>query len=225
MKRKELTVKQLPPTEKAECVEFNGLVYRRYPNAKKRDDRVYYRCGSNWIKKGFGYLHRDIWRHYFGEIPRGFHIHHKDENPDNNTIENYELLSAEEHFKKHPTLLEEIPILRKRMAHARQFADKWHSSDEGRKWHSEHGKRSYAKREFVTKTCSMCSSAYETRNRNPRDKFCSQSCRARFRRKSKVDNVMLPCLECGQLFSKNRYSKSVSCSLSCAAKRRERLKR
>ena len=103
----------LPPTAKAERVEFNGVVYRCYPNSKRQSDRRYYRCGSSDIGRGFSYLHRDIWIFHNGPIPDGYHVHHRDENPDHNNLENFEILPADEHFRKHPALLEEIPIMRK----------------------------------------------------------------------------------------------------------------
>ncbi|MGE0294949.1 MAG: HNH endonuclease signature motif containing protein [Hyphomonadaceae bacterium] len=216
---------KLSSSAKAERVEFNGVVYRRYPQAKRRDDRVYFRCGGGDIAKGFGYLHRDIWKYHHGPIPEGFHVHHKDEDPDNNSIDNLEILPAHEHFKKHPTLAEEIPHLRQQMNHARKFASQWHGSPAGLKWHSEHGKAAYAKRTLVTKTCSLCGSKYETKNRNPKDQFCSNKCRAAHRRSTGVDNIHAACRECGQQFTKNKYSKTLTCSASCAAKRRERRKR
>ncbi len=46
-------------------------------------------------------LHRVIWEEYFGPIPDGYHIHHKDEDKTNNKIDNLELLSASDHHKTH----------------------------------------------------------------------------------------------------------------------------
>lgn len=47
------------------------------------------------------YLHRDVWEFYNGKIPRGYVIHHKDLNPENNSIENLQLMSSHEHRKLH----------------------------------------------------------------------------------------------------------------------------
>ena len=47
------------------------------------------------------YLHRDVWEFYNGKIPRGYVIHHKDLNPENNSIENLQLMSQVEHKKLH----------------------------------------------------------------------------------------------------------------------------
>jgi hypothetical protein len=48
-----------------------------------------------------GVNYRKIWEQVNGPIPVGYHIHHKDGNPYNNSIDNLECLSAEEHMKIH----------------------------------------------------------------------------------------------------------------------------
>lgn len=45
--------------------------------------------------------HRLVWIKHNGEIPQGFVIHHIDENPLNNSLENLELLSRSVHAKLH----------------------------------------------------------------------------------------------------------------------------
>ena len=84
-----------------ETIEYNGKKYHRYPNAKKSNHRHYYTNHSD-SKKPPVSLHRQIWMDHYGEIPKGHHIHHKDGNFDNNSIENLECISASEHRKKHP---------------------------------------------------------------------------------------------------------------------------
>lgn len=46
-------------------------------------------------------LHRLIWESNYGEIPDGYEIHHKDFNSLNNSLDNLQLLSKEEHLKLH----------------------------------------------------------------------------------------------------------------------------
>lgn len=46
-------------------------------------------------------LHRAMWIEAFGPIPDGYQIHHRDGDKENNTIENFELLTASEHTKEH----------------------------------------------------------------------------------------------------------------------------
>ena len=61
-----------------EEVEFNGNKYRRYPKGKNVTDRKYFRKPGGCFTGQDGYLHRDIWKYHNGEIPSGYHIHHKD---------------------------------------------------------------------------------------------------------------------------------------------------
>ena len=47
-------------------------------------------------------IHRLVYEHFVGEIPRGhnWHIHHKDHNKQNNSVDNLELVSAKEHYQR-----------------------------------------------------------------------------------------------------------------------------
>lgn len=45
--------------------------------------------------------HRLIWEQHFGEIPKGYEIHHIDGNTHNNNIENLQLISSVEHRSLH----------------------------------------------------------------------------------------------------------------------------
>jgi hypothetical protein len=47
------------------------------------------------------YLHRKVWEDFYGEIPKGFTIHHKDGNKLNNDITNLVLISNVEHSRMH----------------------------------------------------------------------------------------------------------------------------
>ena len=46
-------------------------------------------------------LHRVVWQYYNGEIPDGYHIHHIDGKPRNNTVNNLQCLSREAHARLH----------------------------------------------------------------------------------------------------------------------------
>ena len=45
--------------------------------------------------------HRYVWIKHYGPIPRGYDIHHINENKHDNRIENLKLLSRKEHIKIH----------------------------------------------------------------------------------------------------------------------------
>ena len=79
-----------------ETIIYKGRKYNRYPNSKRRHLRVYYWCHDKW-KEPPRTLHRDIWKETYGDIPKGFVIHHKDGNTLNNNIENLEILTNAQH--------------------------------------------------------------------------------------------------------------------------------
>ena len=68
--------------------EFNGRIYKLYPECK------YFACSRDR-------LHRIVWQFHNGIIEKGFHIHHKDNNRANNSIENLCLLPAGHHASFH----------------------------------------------------------------------------------------------------------------------------
>ena len=37
-------------------------------------------------------LHREVWEHHYGDIPKGWHVHHRDHNWQNNQIDNLVLI-------------------------------------------------------------------------------------------------------------------------------------
>jgi HNH endonuclease len=49
----------------------------------------------------FRTLHRDTYSAEYGNIPHGWHVHHKDEDVHNNTIENLEALAPRDHAAVH----------------------------------------------------------------------------------------------------------------------------
>lgn len=77
-------------------IEPSETLHTDWGIARRRYDNYYYISSS---KEGFNnkLLHRLIWEKFYGEIPQGCHIHHKDENPTNNCIINLQLLTHSEH--------------------------------------------------------------------------------------------------------------------------------
>ena len=70
----------------------------KYGNAYKRKDG-YYQISSG-INQG-KLLHRLIYEEVFGPIPEGFHVHHLDNDKENNDPSNMILLSKSNHHKLH----------------------------------------------------------------------------------------------------------------------------
>lgn len=79
-------------------IEYGGVIWTRYPDSKRRTHRVYYQRHEKW-KEPPVFLHRRIYEDNYGPIPDGYHVHHKDGDTENNSPENLEALSPEEHGK------------------------------------------------------------------------------------------------------------------------------
>ena len=77
-------------------IEYKGVKYHRYPKSKRRTHRVYYQHHGKWKEPPI-FLHRKIYEDNFGPIPKGYHIHHKDGNTENNSPDNLEALPASVH--------------------------------------------------------------------------------------------------------------------------------
>lgn len=78
------------PLVRRKSVEYNGDVYASHSGGYRRKT-----TGDREL------LHRQVWKDAYGEIPRGFNIHHINGDKLDNRLENLEMLSASEHTKKH----------------------------------------------------------------------------------------------------------------------------
>lgn len=74
----------------------------QYRGWQKFNGRYYYLYnGEKYYSKGTKRLHRVVWEYYRGRIPKGYDVHHKDENRRNNNISNLELRKAGAHRSVH----------------------------------------------------------------------------------------------------------------------------
>lgn len=55
------------------------------------------------------WLHHAVWKNAYGPIPDGYDIHHRNHNKTDNSIDNLECLSPNEHAKRHNPLLPIAP--------------------------------------------------------------------------------------------------------------------
>lgn len=175
---------------------FNGMSFYKYPESKSRSRRKYYYI-NNFVK-GITTLHREIWKFYNGQIPIGFHIHHKDGNTDNNDISNLDCVSLKNH-------------------------NQLHNSEIERKNLSIKTKELWKDRKKYKKICLFCKNEFETFWKNTA-KFCSGNCTTNFRNKSKIDHVDKECVICKNKFKCNKYSPTTTCSRYCADKKATKTK-
>ena len=181
----------------------------------------YYKCGFYFQKKGKR-LHREVWEYHNGEIPKGYHIHHKDGDRSNNSIDNLALVLGKDHLSGHMSDELRKENARQVIKKAIAAAPEWHRSEEGRQWHSQHGKEAWENRTLNTYTCVQCGKTFQTKNvyGNNVNCFCSNNCKSAYRRDSGVDNEERVCPVCGKTFVVNKYSRNITCSRECARERR-----
>lgn len=143
-----------------ETVVFNGIAYHRYPDSNSYTNRAYF-TGS--ISGRTVRLHQEIFKYAKGDIPPGYHVHHKDGNTLNNSIENLVLSSEHDHHSHHTTECFEV---------------------------INNGLRDFWKKQKYRQVqCPECGKIYNTRSTKD-VKFCSSSCWNRFhyrKRHQKVD--------------------------------------
>lgn len=199
-------------------IEINGEKFVFYGGKRFcRDDQTgYYRSNIGEL------LHRYVWEQEVGKIPDGYQVHHKDQDKSNNSIENLELMLVGEHQKLHGKLLTDEQREWRRnniIENAVPKATEWHRSEEGHEWH----KQQYEKMKDVLHAeheieCKQC---HKKVVRPAGSEFCSNACKAKWRRDQGLDDVELTCSICGKKFKKNRYAMKnrteFACSRQCGA--------
>ena len=109
----------------------NGRYFRRTTNPRKDGTKA-----KSYL------LHREVWEYHNGTIPKGMQINHIDWDWKNNQIKNLELVTQAQNIAwQNP---EETERRREHIKNIRHLAAEWHSSPEGKEWHSKHGKETWA---------------------------------------------------------------------------------
>lgn len=151
----------------------------------------FYLCGYYYQHNGKR-LHRAVWKFHNGDIPKGYHIHHKDGDRSNNNIENLELINGREHLARHMDSPKRKEQARENVKRAIAEAPKWHRSKEGKEWHKQHGKDVWKDRVPITYYCSYCGKPFETRHKYNEDsnRFCCSNHKASFRRRRLRESIV-----------------------------------
>ena len=183
-------------------IAFNGKEYRRYPNGKHPN--YYYHKWKRNGKQHTVLLHHAVYEHFYGGIPEGKVIHHKDFNALNNSIENLVAVSLSEHSRIHRNL------------------EKWsqeHSEEmRGRRYSRENWKQRrekvISKLAITERQCDWCGELFVPTNTHQR--FCSKRCHHRWQYKAPENDIELTCQWCGKTFKGNKYLKPKTCGSLCA---------
>lgn len=198
---------------------YNGYLFRR-------DKKTGYYLSSQKIGSKRKRLHVYIYETETNTtIPRGYDVHHKDLDKFNNDISNLEMLAKSEHEKIHGLLLSDELREKRRtnvVKNAMPKAKEWHRTKEGKEWHSKHAKEVFNNLPVNKYVCTYCGVEFSTKNVYPKDsnKFCSNKCKAAYRRASGVDDVEKECVYCGCKFIANKYSSVKYCEQHRSSKNR-----
>lgn len=191
---------------------INGYKFRR-------DKRTGYYLSSSSINGKRRRLHVYVWELNNGQVPKGYQVHHIDENKYNNEIENLILLSRNKHLSLHgKENIEKFDRLDEHLKEIRKKATEWHKSKEGREWHKKHYEK--CKNNFIKVEefqCECCGKRFIGKA-NGKNKFCSNKCKSKYRRNTGIDNIIRECLFCGKEFTVNKYAKRKYCSKECSYK-------
>jgi len=192
-----------------ETAQVDGYKFRK-------DKKTGYFLSSKKIGGSRKRLHVYIWEKEHGAVPKGYHVHHKDENKNDNELGNLELLSSSKHAKLHGSELsdEERQRRRERVINVvTPAAKKWHGTQEGYEWHSKHAKETMSKRKLIRYICTYCGNEFESKHLYGKNdnRFCSNNCKCTYRRKQGFDNIVKICEGCGKEYVANKYQQTKYC--------------
>lgn len=185
--------------ETPKYITYNGLRFCR-------DDKTGYYLNSTIRKR----LHRYVWECEVGPIPKGCQIHHIDGNKANNDLSNLAIMTATGHQRLHGQEEARKARARENVKKAVQYAPAWHRSEAGLKWHSEHAKGHTMPR--TPRKCEYCGNIFDGIKHQ---RFCSNKCKAAWRRRTGKDDIQRTCEYCGKVFTTSKYKKVKFCSREC----------
>ena len=191
---------------------FNGIVYHRHKKG--------YYINMNLR------LHIDVWKFHNGDIPKGYEIHHIDQNKDNNQIENLQCLTRKEHVSVHIELKRAQGLIapKKPQLVCARCGKSFTSTIPDAKYCIACRKELKPPKPKVVKpfkppryrTCIVCGKPFlltpeKSRNKH---KTCSLECRAKICAPPIPEKI---CPICGKTF-KPVHSWNKCCSVECGAK-------
>ncbi len=182
-----------------DCVVFRGVTFR-YPEVPNWPDRSYFTPGIADRQRGDPAPPSEIWKAAHGPIPDGFHVHHRDENPLNNSPTNLVCISAAEHHAEHAAPGVFPPWLAAVHSQALELAGRV-AQIRGRARLAPGARQAgMGSRQPVRRSCIQCQDEFESITLRENDRFCSNNCKTKWRKASGVDDEDRTCEYCGGVF-------------------------
>lgn len=182
---------------------FLGIVYKKNSNGHFAKDLR---------------IHQAVWSFFNGEIPKGYQIHHIDENKANNNISNLQCLTASDHQLLHWQKPRHIGAEREFTCD--NCGRKYKAIDNGRNRYCPECKpkiqyASPVKRRRYEKICPICGKVFITKYKN--GIYCSHNCAAKSNAEKHHREPLIynkTCTWCGKEFTTDQPKKKF-CSKEC----------
>ena len=174
-----------------ETIIVDGMRFNRNSEAVNKCHREYFWAHPKWKQSPIS-LHRYLWIKAYGPIPKGFVVHHKNDDRSNNELNNFELLPRLVHDKLSankcttPEFKQQCRERSLKLWESQDYKDKHqtiYKTDEWKRQLSRNAKKHWDTVEFRTLKCKECLKEFNTRHQG-RVEFCGDICWQRFRRKS-----------------------------------------
>lgn len=156
-------------------------------------------------------LHRFLWMYLNGEISEGYDIHHKDFDKDNNSIDNLQILTKDEHNKIHLShKLKKAPEKKTKFI-CKICGNEYEAVNRGNNNYCSQMCKKIAERTRATeiKICEICGKKFST---SDDARFCSPKCIGEYLKRQEAKT----CPICGKTFSDVISKHRKYCSLECA---------
>jgi len=164
-------------------------------------------------------IHQRVWRYNYGEVPKGYEIHHIDHDKTNNDISNLQLMTRGEHQAHHNPKGSTRKKLQTFVCEVCGKEYQAYKCGSNRFCSSLCRSRYRQQNETFSKTCPQCGKKFETYRSNNAT-YCSHACAMDAKRKYQPEKRICPI--CGKEFTTVAYKNQRFCSVSCANKGRKR---
>lgn len=183
---------------------FNGKNFKLQP-------------GEKYFNNGSKRMHIFVWEFHNGKRPKGFHVHHKDENKWNNTAENLELKAAGKHISEHvkKRFKDNPELIKKFVENTQRGVKEWRKTPQAKEQYRRVAlENNFGRPDLPIQKCQQCKNDFKPISYGT--KFCSVNCKQKSIRDNPKNKVTRICTFCHKDFNVYKHSKSTHCSQKCA---------